>query len=217
MRIDPLTSCCLLLVLFAESACRDPHDRSELWAELHGESARMGLALATAKGWYIDVVPFDGDAKHFKTEQAFQLMTFGTSGRAIVGEYRRSFLEPDEFFIGATNGARLGTIRRFGPRGASEFHPLALHEASGRVAFSGRLQGEQSSRGLYWADLDFSQHEFISEGRICGWSPDGNALVYESQDKIWLFDIVSNSSKVLGSGHDPSWSPKWDMDRLSFA
>jgi hypothetical protein len=207
MRIDRLTPCCLLLIWFAESACQDPQDSSELRAELRGESARMGLALARAEGWYIAVVPFDSDAKYFKTGQAFQLMTFGTSGRAIVWEYRRSFLEPDEFLINATNGAKLGTIRRLGPRGASEFHPLALHEASGRVAFSGRLQGGQSPRGLHWAALDFSQREFISEGRHCDWSPDGNALVYESQDKIWLFDIVSNSSKVLGPGHDPAWSP----------
>ena len=95
----------LTLFLLTVTPCRSqPADCPELRDELRRASAARGLALATGRGWDVIVIPFDGPARHFRTEQARQLMGFGESGGMAIWLYRPSFLEPDQFFIDSISG-----------------------------------------------------------------------------------------------------------------
>jgi Tol biopolymer transport system component len=176
----------------------------DLRTGLRNQSSNSGLALVRARGWDIAVIPFDGEQRYFRTEEARQLLAFGQSGRSVVWQNRASFVDPSEYIINSIDGKRLGTIQRLA---ASEFYPLDVNESSGRITFSGRLQGKEMPRGLYWASFDFVQRSFVGEAENCDWAPDGNALTCETEGHIWLFDIRSNSSRPLTLGHTPTWSP----------
>jgi hypothetical protein len=200
-----IVSCGFSSLLLLCNSCRsESQDNSELRNELRNQSVTGGLALAEGSSWYILVIPFDGQEKYFRTEQARQLMAIGRAGRMVAWIHRASFLEPDQFFIDSITGERVANIKRLA---ASEFVPVALNEAAGRLAFWGRLQSKESRTGLHWATFDLSRITFIDEGHTCDWSPDGSSLAYEKQGQIYVFDTASGSSKPLVRGHDPTWRP----------
>jgi dipeptidyl aminopeptidase/acylaminoacyl peptidase len=43
--------------------------------------------------------------------------------------------------------------------------------------------------------------------RSISWSPDGRAFAYDYHGKIYIFDIVAKTSRVIASGSSPDWSP----------
>jgi hypothetical protein len=94
-----------------------------------------------------------------------------------------------------------------------EFAPIAFNEETGRLSFWGAQPGKNKPKGLHWASADFSVGSFVDIVDNCAgeypcadWSPDGRALAYEKKNQIYLFDVSSGSSKLLASGHDPTWS-----------
>jgi Tol biopolymer transport system component len=39
------------------------------------------------------------------------------------------------------------------------------------------------------------------------WSPDASAFAYDYQGKIYIFDVLGKTSRVIASGSSPDWSP----------
>ena len=199
--------CIAISALLLFSGCGHADD-SDIRSELRAESAKFGLAIAAGVSNRIVIIPFDGSERYFKTEHTRQLKLFGASGSMVLWLYRPSFLESSQFFIDSIRGERIADIH---PR-VSEFSPVALSEASRRLAFLGRSYGKDKPNGLHWAAFNFSRVNFVAQADgNCDWSPDGNALVYENKGQIYIFDVASSSSRRLTRGHDPAWSPngKW--------
>jgi WD40 repeat protein len=107
----------------------------------------------------------------------------------------------NEFLIETTKGEQVA--RGHAPmRG---FFPVALSEASRRVAFE--APGKEGT-SLFWASFDFSSIGLIGRpGRNADWSPDGQKLALEKEGQIFIYDVTSNTSRFLVSGHKPTWSP----------
>jgi hypothetical protein len=193
----------VVIALLFSNACG--MDDAGVRRELRNESANSGLALAAARGNSIVIIPFDSEERYFQTDYTRQLKIFGTPGRMVVWLYRPNFLETSQFFIDFIGGQRVRSMKRFP---GSQFVPEALNEATGRLAFSGRLQGKDSPEGLHWASSDLSHSSFIDQQNgYCDWAPDGSALTYEKKGQIFIFEIASNFSRRVTSGHDPTWSP----------
>jgi Tol biopolymer transport system component len=43
--------------------------------------------------------------------------------------------------------------------------------------------------------------------RSIGWSKDGNQIVYDSREQIFIYDLATGLSTPLVSGSAPTWSP----------
>lgn len=197
----------LIAAMLTLSACGRPDDAG-LRDELRHESATIGLALAQAIAGDIVVIPFDSPAKYFQAEFRFPISAFGKGGDTVVWWSPRNFWDfRGEFVVDSTSGKKVAE----GHPPLSGFHPVALNESAGRLAFWCGPQGKTPG-GLYWASFDFSNVGFVDEGKSYpDWSPDGGALVYAKEGRIYLFDVVSSSSRPLVAGHDPTWSTngKW--------
>jgi WD40 repeat protein len=172
--------------------------------ELRSQSSSDGLALASSRSDDIVIIPFDAGEKYFHDPHPRASLTFGADGRILLWEYTRSFYDPIEFVIESVAGDRVAGGRPH----ASSFLPAALSTTGRRIAFRGALQDRTLRTGLNWASFDFSSDGFIGDvDGGCDWAPDGSALVYEDKGRIFMFNVVSGSSKFLTQGHDPAWSP----------
>jgi hypothetical protein len=198
----------LALALLFSNACGFA-DNEDVRIALRTESSTSGLALVAWRANDIMVLPFNEKERYFRTEPIRQIKLIGVPGRMIVWLYRPSFLEASQVFIALTSGERARDIAR---SPASEFVPKALNEGTGRLAFWGKLQGQDSHKGLYWTSGNLSTSTFIDQQvGYCDWARDGSALTYEKEGQIYIFDVATNSSRLVSPGHDPTWSPdgKW--------
>jgi hypothetical protein len=190
------------------AACGQSDDTG-LRLELRNQSAAVGLALAAANAGSIDVIPFDGQEEHLKSEYSSPISTFGRAGRMVLWWAPHDFFDMrGEFVVESMNGERVSRGRPT----MSGFSPVGLSEASGRIVFYGTRQTASTLTGLYWASMDFTHVAFIDEATDApDWSPDGQALVYEKNGQIYVFDVTKNSSRILVSGQSPTWSQngKW--------
>lgn len=188
------------------SACSRTSD-SSLRKELRRESANKGLALVSSSKLLVH--PFDGPSRSIQSEYRFPIVVFGKLSRMVLWWTRPDpFNFAGSFVIDSIDGRR---IRAVAPP-LSTFHPLALNEAAGRIAFWGKPPGKGSKDGLYWANFDVSRVEFVAENtRYADWSPDGAKLVYDKNNQVLSFDVESGSSRKLTDGHSPTWSPNGNL------
>ena len=199
LSVTVFSLCCL--------ACA--HGTAQLRDELRAASASAGLALAEDLGGNIVVIPFDGPERYFDSEYRFPIGAFGKAGRMVMWWSQRGLLDYRGTFAIDSTGD--GTIT--GQTSQAGFHPIALSEAAGRMAFF--TSEGPGSTVLRWASFD------MSAGGVVGWntgypdwSPDGNALVYEKEGRVFRFDVTSGLSTVLAAGLYPTWNA--DGSAVSF-
>jgi hypothetical protein len=196
-------------VVLTLSACMGADD-SDLQQKLASESRTNGLALAAAIGDEILVIPFDGPERHFQAEHRFSILTIGKSGQMVSWWFRKQdfFTTDGEFVVNSVGGQAISrTISKI-----AGFRPIALSDSAERIAFWAGHDFATEARPLYWSSLDLSNPVLINnQTGEPDWSPDGSALVYAREGKIYIFDIANRSSRYLADGHDPTWSPngKW--------
>ena len=198
-------------LMFLLAACATSDD-SSVRAELRDESSKNGLALVRA-GQSIVVIPFDGPAAYFANDYGVEIAGFSKAGSLIsrAGDPLRG---QSDFVISTMRGKTVVEA----PGSGHEYGLVALSEAAGRLTYlkPGSPDGER--RGLYWTSFDFSQGGFIDaadgDNPQGDWSPDGRFVTYQKNGSVFLFDVVSGSSRRLAEGHDPTWSQSGD--RISF-
>ena len=190
------------------SGCGQPDDAGVRF-KLRGESTASGVALAAANAGDIQVIPFNRQAEHFRSAHRSAISTFGKAGRMILWWSRADFLDMrGDFVVDSIEGDRIAEGRPT----LSGFNPVALSEAAGRIAFLSTRGSANGRTGLYSAPFDFANVTFIAEAAgDADWSPDGQTLAYEKDRQIYTFDIAKSSSRALGPGQKPTWSPngKW--------
>jgi hypothetical protein len=169
------------------------------------ESVARGLALVSAIAGHVVVLPFDGPTRYLESEYRFPISAFGHAGRMVLWWSPQDFLDSSgTFVIDSTDGKRVAEAQP----PVIGFHPVALSETAGRIAFWGRPKGKSMVEGLYWASFDFSHAGLVDQATgYPDWSPDGGSLVYDKEGKIYIFEIAPGSSRALTDGRFPTWSP----------
>jgi hypothetical protein len=198
-----------VVTLLIAAACRAPDDPA-LREELRQASSTNGLALVGTLGDRIHVIPFNGPQRSFRAPYREPVVAaFASAGNAVLWWHRTQVDDiGGEYRIDSV----IGKTVQAKPPYPSEFIPEALNSAGRFLAFGGKLPGINSLRGLYWASFDFSATGFIGEAsKAPDWSPDGNALAYEKEGEIYVFDRANGSSMPLVQGHTPTWSPNAEL------
>jgi len=105
---------------------------------------------------------------------------------------------------------------------ADDAHP-AFSPDGKRLAFCSTRAGNWD---IYVMDVDGRNVEQITNSPMQelhpSFSPDGTRLVYSAlsprsgQWELWVIDLRTRESKVIGAGLFPSWSPRRDVDRIAF-
>jgi len=194
----------LLAAFLCLSGCST--DDAALKEELRAESERSGLALIEifSMRWNV-VVPFDSPERYFRLGDNETMMSvFGREGRQL------SIYQFDKFEVTTVGGVTASSA--VPPRG---FFPMGLSERASRVAYNGPCPSKTSRPALCWAPFDLSTRQAVADGdgttRFGDWDLSGNQMVYERQGAVYIYDVGNATSRRLGDGHDPTWSPdgKW--------
>ena len=175
--------------------------------ELQNASTLQGLALAATNSFHVTVIPFDQPEMRFRAVRNSPDSAFSKEGHSVLWLPWSGLLDLHGEFVIESKGKIVVT----GQRPMFNFSPISLSETSSRVSFW-RIERPMEPLRLYWSSFDGHSGGFVGEARgLPDWSPDGQALVYEKEGKIYIFDIRENSSRTLGAGRDPTWSPngKW--------
>jgi hypothetical protein len=193
---------CQMLVALAclLASCATSHGAG-LTTELRDESQENGLALVSASGRQLDLIPFDGSEKFLDPPYRSAIAAFGKDGQTVLWWFKKDFLDlHGEYVIQSTDGRELA--RGIPP--VAGFHPLKLSEASRRMAF---ISNPENSLG--WASFDFSSRGDIDTGSTGypDWSADGSEVAYERSGEVRVFDVSKSSSRRVTSGRSPTWSP----------
>jgi hypothetical protein len=105
----------------------------------------------------------------------------------------------------------------------SRIQPAVLHMLvlRGELSSDGNLIAFVGSVARRYQDVRYGLHLLKVSGDICtlvetaerelptsiGWSRDGKAIVYDSGDRIFLYNLDTKISTLLGVGSYPTWSP----------
>ena len=192
-----------LLILAAHAQTSKP----ALRLELQNASIAHGLALAASTSWHVTVIPFDRPEMRFDAEGKAPVSAFSREGHMVLWRFFRGLLDSYAEFVIESKSQIVAS----GRPSVVPFSPISLSEASSRVSFWHTTRPMDPLR-LYWSSFDGHSGGFVDEARgLPDWSPDGQALVYEKEGKIYIFNIPDNSSRTLTAGRDPTWSPngKW--------
>ncbi len=197
-------------LLFLLAACAAPDD-SSVRTELRNESAKTGLALIR-EGISIVVIPFDGPDAYFAEEYGVEVSGFAKAG-GLVARSGDPLRGRSDFVISTVDGKTMVNA----PGSSREFGLVALSEAGERFTYWSVTPFVRAP-GLYWTSFDFSHGSFIDvsdgDNPQGDWSPDGRFVTYQKRGSVYVFDVMSGSSKRLGEGSYPTWSQSGD--RISF-
>jgi sugar lactone lactonase YvrE len=86
------------------------------------------------------------------------------------------------------------------------------------IAFVGnfcRPSERPSSFGLHFLSLSGEIHTLVAtseaeEPNSIGWSRDGKVIVYDTANRIFLYQLDTGESSLLAAGSSPTWSPNGD-------
>jgi len=199
------------VVVLTLCSCIGPDD-SDLRQKLAIESRTQGLALAAASDQIL-VLPFDAQERYFQAEHRFSIVTFGKSGQMVSWWFRnRDFFDMrGEFVVDSISGQDISrAISKM-----AGFRPIALSESAKRIAFWAGHDATTGATSLYWSPFDLSNPGLVDKHTgVPDWSPDGSAIAYAKEGKIYIFDLAKRSSRYLAEGHDPTWST--NKNRIAF-
>jgi hypothetical protein len=196
-------------VVFTGCSPRD----SSLAQQLARRSTEEGLAIVYQRSHAVGVIPFSGTERFLESECLWGMpAVFDTTGEAVA-RYK-PIPNGCEFVVERIDGGTIAT-----PRPPGAFVPSSLNAKARRLTFWGDWPGKARTVGQrqsqYWASFDFMQGGLLDactgQYSCTDWSPDGHMIVYEQEGQIRVLDTDAGASRILGQGHDPTWSPngKW--------
>lgn len=203
----------LVLVLLLEASCAPSRDFPGLRSVLARESKNDGVALAGVLSDEIAILPFDQKERFFKTQHGRAFEAFAKYGTMIA--WTASSLPNAGAFVFEEMNGRQFTPAHVPP--LERFRVTALNERHDKLALQAETAEGNAPVRLCWSTMDFTDLSFITEQsqtdvlNEMDWSPDGGELVYEKNATIFVFDIRKQTARVIGSGHDPTWSPTSDV------
>jgi len=145
----------------------------------------------------------------------------------LIGRsYQESRLSPSPVTVEDLDGSQIWRL----PGSISEIGALGVSMDGRHVAFFGTYQppGMANDRnhsgwttGLQYGDSETNTITPIRKiaeqpGNVTSisWSPDSNAFAYDSDDRIYIYNIAAESRRFIAEGSAPAWSP--DGTRLAF-
>lgn len=216
-------------ILAMSSACQTTTEGVVL-QELKHRGQVDGLALVQVQTNFLDLLSFGGELQGLSNPRGLSRAWFSGDGRAVVWNIftmRKDRIAACPFPVIVEV---LGEPERWQlPGNLVNVRTMAVSSSGKQVAFDGTYIPERAAAltprnssgsvtGLQYIDSRSNAVRLIlplpegPEGATSiSFSPDGTQFVYDYHERIFVYDTGSGSSRAVGAGASPTWSPngKW--------